>query len=595
MKRIGLLIGIAAFLAATLPGLAQQDTEPQETKEHRDARMKWWRDAKFGLFIHWGVYSVPAGTYQGEQVPGIGEWIMLRGKIPVDEYRAYAKDFNPVKYDPEFWAELAREAGMKYVVITSKHHDGFALYDSQVTDWDIAGASPYGKDLLAPLVKAVKNRGLKMGFYYSQAQDWNHPGGAKSGMKEGEGWDDKHKGDFDKYLREIACPQTREILSNYDLDILWWDTPQWMTPERAALLHPLLKLRPNIITNNRLGGNFKGDTDTPEQHIPATGIPGRDWEVCMTMNGTWGYKSYDNDWKPTDDLIQKLVDIVSKGGNFLLNIGPKPDGTIPQPSIDRLRAVGKWLDVNGEAIYATTASPTRRPAWGRITTRVAEDEASTTLYLHVFDWPADGVLPVPVSNEVSECHLLADPARIFETENAADEGVAVRLTGKAPDAISSTVVLKIKGKPQAVSTVIKPAADGSLTLEAAEADIHNVFGTDAKLEPKDGKAMNIGFWTDPRVKVSWATRIGRKGSYELVARLASSQASAFTLEAGAGKQRVETPSTGNYETFSEVPLGKIELDEGAAEITIVPEKAKWKPINLRRLILRPVSAEKDAG
>ncbi|MCD6346685.1 MAG: alpha-L-fucosidase, partial [Bacteroidales bacterium] len=193
-----------------------------ETTAQRDARMEWWREARFGLFIHWGVYSVPAGTYNGERIKGIGEWILNRAQIPLAEYKAYAKDFNPVKYDPKAWVKMAKDAGMKYIVITSKHHDGFALFDSKVTDWDIVDASPYGKDLLKPLVKAAKREGLKIGFYYSQAQDWTHPGGAKSGYKEGEYWDKAQAGSFDDYLENIAYPQVEEILTNYDIDILWW-------------------------------------------------------------------------------------------------------------------------------------------------------------------------------------------------------------------------------------------------------------------------------------------------------------------------------------------------------------------------------------
>jgi alpha-L-fucosidase len=260
MKRTmtaGTLLGLAALLL--MPLLAAQAAE---TPGERDERMRWWRDAKFGLFIHWGVYAVPAGTYNGRQVPGIGEWIMRRGPIPVAEYRAYAKQFNPVKYDPEAWAALAQEAGMKYIVITSKHHDGFALFDSKVTDWDIVDATPYKKDVVAPLANAARKRNLKFGLYYSQAQDWTHPGGAKSGLKEGEGWDEVHKGSFDDYLQKIAVPQVREILTNVKPDILWWDTPTWMTRPRAEPLNALLSLRPGVITNNRLQRPSFGQSNT---------------------------------------------------------------------------------------------------------------------------------------------------------------------------------------------------------------------------------------------------------------------------------------------------------------------------------------------
>ena len=266
-----------ACLMAGLLAVLSVHGETTETPQQRDARMAWFRAAKFGMFIHCGVYAVPAGTYQGQQIPSIGEWIMLNGKIPVAEYRAFARQFNPVKYDPNAWAALAKEAGMKYIVITAKHHDGFALFPSDVTDWDVADATPYKKDLIWALAKATRRQGLKFGTYYSQAQDWTHPGGGKSRHKEGEGWDEAHKGSFDAYLQKIAVPQTHEILTRIKPDILWWDTPAWMTTERAKPLHDLIALRPGLITNNRLGGDFKGDTETPEQHIPATGFKDRDW------------------------------------------------------------------------------------------------------------------------------------------------------------------------------------------------------------------------------------------------------------------------------------------------------------------------------
>lgn len=439
-------IAILVALAATGPVVAQAYS--QETKAQRDARMKWWREARFGMFIHWGVYSVPAGTYKGRRIPDLGEWIMKNGQIPLAEYRQYAQQFNPVKYDPEAWAELAKEAGMKYIVITSKHHEGFALFPSDASEWNIVDASPYGKDLIRPLAEAARARGLRFGLYHSHAQDWTNPGGATA-RETGHNWDPAQDGDFDEYLERVAKPQIKEILSRYNLDILWWDTPFQMNPTKAARFLPLLEPYPDLICNDRLNyGPPKGDFDTPEQRVPATGIDG-DWETCMPINRTWGYKSYDNDWKSTETLLRNLIDIASKGGNYLLNVGPKADGTIPEESIERLREMGKWLDVNGEAIYATTASPTDRPTWGRITKRVAAD--ATTLYLHVFDWPADGKLPVAVTNDVKSCYLLANPERKFEVKNAHVGGLVVQLAGDAPDSIASVVVLNLDGKPRVLT------------------------------------------------------------------------------------------------------------------------------------------------
>ena len=407
-----------------------------ETSAQRDARMAWWHEAKFGLFIHWGVYAVPAGKY-GDKT-SYGEWIMNSAKIPVAEYKGYARQFNPVKYDPALWVKTAKDAGMRYIVITSKHHDGFALYPSDASDWDIADATPYQKDLLGPLVKAAKAEGLKIGFYYSQSQDWNNPGGAKSGFKEGEGWDDAHKGDYDAYLKNIAVPQTREILTRYPIDILWWDTPMHMTPERAAPLAALTSLRPGLIMNNRLGGGFSGDTATPEQFVPVTGYPG-DWETCMTLNNHWGYNAYDQNWKSSTDLIRKLADICAKGGNFLLNVGPTAEGEFPPACVERLQEVGRWLRVNGEAIYGTTRGPFPYLSWGVATRK------GGTLYLHVFEWPKDGQLRVPLNNPPRSATLLASGTKL-SVKRAAGR-LTIEIPAAAPDAADSVVALEIDGEP----------------------------------------------------------------------------------------------------------------------------------------------------
>jgi len=436
-----LLCGVAAPSVANENSPAVQKTPADSVLAAADdaasrADMGWWREARFGMFIHWGVYSVPAGTYHGRKIPGIGEWIMLKAKIPVAEYRQFAKEFNPVKYDADAWVRLAKEAGMKYIVITSKHHDGFALFDSKATDWDVVDATPYGKDLLRPLEQACKRHGMRLGFYYSQDQDWTHPGGSKSGYKEGECWDPAQKGDFDQYLREIAVPQVREILSGYDIDVLWWDTPRWMTEERAALFLPLLDLRPGIMWNNRLCRGIKGCFGTPEQRIPDRGLD-YDWETCMTMNHTWGYKSFDQDWKSTETIIRNLVDIASKGGNYLLNVGPTKEGLIPEPSVKRLHEIGQWMKVNGEAIYGTTASPFARPAWGRYTKKPG------VLYAHVFQWPAIGTLEIPLKDvNIKSVQLLTVDGPVDLVHRRTAKGIEIDVTEKCPDPIPSVVVIE---------------------------------------------------------------------------------------------------------------------------------------------------------
>ena len=582
---------VLTLLQGTAPGAWAADSAPSAPAAaedpRRDARMKWWRQARFGMFIHWGVYAVPAGTFQGKPIEGIGEWIMLRGKVPVADYRAFAREFNPVKYDPESWAALAQAAGMKYVVITSKHHDGFALYDSKVTDWDVAQATPYKKDLLAPLARAARKRGLKFGLYYSQAQDWTHPGGAKRGHDDGKGWDPAHEGKFDEYLQKIARPQTEEILTRFKPDILWWDTPYLMTPERASVLQPLVAARPMLITNNRLGGGFKGDSDTPEQFIPATGMPGRDWEVCMTMNDTWGYKSYDHNWKSTEDLIRKLSDIVSKGGNFLLNVGPTAEGEIPAPSIERLKEVGRWMKVNGEAIYGTTASPFAKLAWGRSTSKLRKDGG--TLYLHVFDWPQDGRLVVPgLRSQVKSAALLATRQKVKAQPGA--DGVVLELPGQAPDPIATVIKVELGSPLDVVKIWPRQSEGGSVSLTAIEADIHNVLGTDARVESRRGPAY-VGNWGDARAWVGWKFRIDKPGTFEVVADLASGGPGTLQLALGDQKVTAPLPATGGVEKYQPVKLGQLQISApGEHDLALRPEAKAWSPVNLRSVTLTPTTA-----
>jgi len=580
--RLKLLAASLAVLASTSPMARALEGDPyaNETPAQRDTRMAWWREAKFGMFIHWGVYAVPAGTYDGRKIDGIGEWIMLNGKIPVDRYRAYAKEFHPVKYDPAAWAALAKEAGMRYMVITAKHHDGFALFPSDASDWDIADATPWKKDLIAPLADAARSHGLKFGLYYSQAQDWTHPGGAKAGAEDGGGWDDAQKGRFDDYLDRIAAPQVREILTRYQPDVLWWDTPHLMNDARAAKLAGLLPLKPGIIHNNRLGGGYKGDTETPEQHIPATGFPGRDWETCMTMNDTWGFKSYDQNWKPLSTLITHLVDIASKGGNYLLNVGPTAEGEIPAESVKLLREVGTWMKVNGESIYGSHASPFRKLPWGRCTSKPGG--ADTLLYLHVLEWPADGKLTLPgLRNPVKSASLLADGNAL--SVGTSETGPVINLPAKAPDPVCSTLKVLIQGPADVAETPILPDKEGSIRLLPEDA----LCEGEVKAEGH-GEKSNIGFWINPKDSVSWSLRAGQDGKYDVQVEASAPDDGSVLLIQGIGKLAYSIPKTGAFETYQSTKVGEVSLTKGARiTLTLRPVADGWHPVNVRKVELIP--------
>ena len=456
---------VVALLVAVSVTAQTNQTDKIETKEQRDARMAWWRDAKFGLFIHWGVYSVPAGFYHDQPVHGIGEWIMNRGKIPMAEYQQFAKQFNPVKFNADDWVKAAKDAGMKYIVITSKHHDGFAMFDTKASPWNIVQATPYGKDPLKDLAAACRKYGIKLGFYYSQAQDWNNGGAVglnSMGTNAPPRWDAGMKTNMDEYIDKIAVPQVKELCSNYGEfpDIIWWDTPRDMNPERAKKIYDAVHaLRPNVILNNRLGGGIKGDTETPEQKIPAKGYPGRNWETCMTLNDTWGFKKGDNHWKSTTVLIRNLCDIASKGGNYLLNVGPTSEGLIPQPSLDRLAEIGRWMQINGEAIYGSSTTcfgdelgePVKaKDGYGSDTmVSSANDWRCTTkagkIYLLIFKWPTSQKFDLAgLQSKVTKAYLLTD-RKDLKVEQT-DAGVTISLPAEAPDKITSVVCLEIADK-----------------------------------------------------------------------------------------------------------------------------------------------------
>lgn len=397
-----------------------------------EERIKWFHQARFGMFIHWGLYSIPAR----------GEWVMYVERIPKEEYAELAKQFNPRKFNADAWAALAKEAGAKYMVLTTRHHDGFCLFDSKVSDFTSVKTAAK-RDFVAEYVEAARRAGLKVGFYYSLL-DWRF-----------EGYHDpKAHPESAKAMVEQAHAQVKELMTNYGkIDILWYDggwvpgIPHgeetanfWRASELNAIVR---ELQPHIIINNRSG--LQEDLDTPEQHVTAS-APGRGWESCMTMGDScgWGYIHNNPNFKTVTQLIQYLVTAAAGEGNYLLNVGPKPDGTIRKEEQDRLRAIGKWLSINGESIYGSERCPFGAGMLGLTTAK------GNNAYLHIFRWPKQGELSIPgIKNEIKSATVLATGQQAIIERGSNCRTFFKGLPKTPPDKHDTVIKLVLDGKPEA--------------------------------------------------------------------------------------------------------------------------------------------------
>ena len=426
-----------------------------ETAAEHDAHMQWWRNARFGMFIHWGLYAVPAGTWNGKT--GYGEWIRTSAQIPLEKYDSFVPQFNPVNLNADEWVKTARDAGMKYIVITSKHHDGFCMFNTKQTRFNIM-STPFQRDPMKELAAACRKYGLKFCFYYS-IMDWHHPDYLP--RREWETSRAVADAQYDRYVSYMKA-ELKELLTQYgDIGVLWFDgewESTWNQTRGLDLYYYVKSLQPSIIINNRVGagrldmegltkqGMFGGDFGTPEQQIPPTGMPGTDWETCMTMNDHWGYNSHDKSFKSSKEIIRMLTDIASKGGNLLLNVGPTAQGTFPKESIDRLRDVGKWMELNSESIYGTSASPLNSTPWGRCT--IKQTKAGFRLYLHVFDWPSNGQLTVEgCLNKVNKAFILSNSKHPTLKTGRLNDAITIALPKTMPDTVNTVIVLDFKGEP----------------------------------------------------------------------------------------------------------------------------------------------------
>jgi len=582
-----------------------QTTQGREAKlSPREETRQWFREAKFGMFIHWGLYALL----------GKGEWIRTVDQIPEEEYAKLVPRFNPKKFDPDEWADLARRAGMKYMVVTTKHHDGFCMFDAHNTDWKVT-RTPYGRDVIAQLVRAFEEKGLRVGFYYS-ILDWHHDDYLPRLEWEAEkrpaaGHDVM---DYVRYMRE----HLRQLLTEYRPApfVLWYDGGWMNKPEElggAETNAMARQLKPDILINDR---HFtKEDLVTPEQRIPPTGLRDENgepvlWEACITMTSHWwGYDKHEKVYKTPDFLIRMLIDIVSKGGNLLLNVGPKPDGTIQQEFVDRLKAIGQWMDKYSEAIYGTTASPFNLlPFYGRVTTK------DHNLYVHVFEWPGDCAIRLPnLANEVKQAYLLEPDRPPLEFARSGADWV-LRLPRKALNKVASVLVVGLDGPPQVEPMVLRPDARGVFDLPVLYGFLDGPHGMRIRYESRDG-LIHAGNWINPRDSLEWTFEVPEAGDYQVWLNYAveSGQGGSKVefivngeevpliapnglvfgvgagaqVAAGAERQVCQTRSTGGR--FRRRKAVLVRLQQGTNTLKVmVPSIKKEKGMDLRGVTLKPV-------
>lgn len=565
----------------------------------RDQRMAWWREARFGMFIHWGLYSGAGGAWDGKVYPQhYAEWIQHWAAVPCAEYARQMKPlFAPDPGVTDTWADLAKETGMRYAVMCAKHHEGFTLFNSSA-EYSRSNAvtggtniSPPGRDMAKEFTDSMRSRGLRAGFYYSLL-DWQHPDAYEMALPAyPKPTHPRNHAEYIKYVRG----HVDELLTNYGpLSTIWFD---YSDRERqgekwgaAQLLADMREKQPQIVVNNRLFEgleNKNGDYGTPEKYVPPTGLPGMDWEVNHTLNESYGYSTHDTHWKDTKTVVRLLCDIVSKGGNLLLNIGPDSRGRVPDEAQKTLRGVGAWMKVNSEAIYATTASPFARLPWGRATQKPG------ALYLMLFDWPEDGRLIVPMKGAVKSARLLGREGALAFGKSKREGGrLEVKLPEKPVHSACSVVKLELVGGVDATAFVAFPGSDGVLTLLPHDAALEGPSIRVEMVGAIEDVKYNIGYWLDPSATASWPIGIGagQEGEYVVRAELGCADASAgatMKLETPGGVLEFKVPATGGWQQYRVVELGNVKLPAGEHKLVL---RAMNKPgeavVNVRGVWLK---------
>lgn len=612
-----LVMALAPALLAEESARAPLFEELLPKREEVDARLGWWREARFGMFVHWGVYSGLSGSWNGTKYGGYAEHIQRMAKIPIPVYhKEVAGKFNPAEFNADEWIKLAKQAGMAYFIITAKHHDGFAMYDSKVSEANIVKATPFARDPMKELKAACQKHGIKFGFYYSHAFDWgeenapgndwdfNNPGGDKT--RDTKEWWVAYPEFLPKarkYVDEKSIPQIRELIAKYDPDIMWFDTPSKLPPEEnRRILDAVRKAKPSMVVNGRLlrsssgnGGDYLSTCDRPAEFPPQAG----DWEGIPTTNESYGYNANDRSHKPAAHFIQLLAKSTARGGNMLMNIGPMGTGAIDPADTSILRGIGKWWAINGESIRGTTRTPLAPQAWGESTRK------GNRLYLHVFHWPTDGKLVLGgLKTEVGKTWLLADPGSPLSFSRSGMD-LTVNVSNKAPDVADSVLVVECSGEPSGDPVRLLSSKVPADTLHVFDANLIGKlrFGPGKK---KDDVALN---WKTADDAVVWPVRLNETASYEVVINYDASKAAKTSkvVEGDVGKE-TSRGGLGAGGTFAvrigtrefvgkvkqgnqvEESLGKITLNPGKHDIRLQAVDITGEELmNPRKIILKPVT------
>jgi len=573
----------------------------KESMKTHESRVAWWRDARFGMFIHWGIYSLPGGEWKGKKVDGYAEHLMRKEKIPRAEYLELAHQFNPVKFNADLWVKTAKEAGMRYLIITAKHHDGFAMFNSQVSDYNVVKQTAWHHDPMADLSAACKKYGIKFGFYYSHAFDWEHPDapgndwdyhnpGGDLNLFGGRDWYDLHPELLPKavnYVNQKAIPQIKELLTMYHPDILWFDTPQKLPlSENIRILKAIRETDPNVVVNGRLArgandlnlGDYKNTADRPAEFFPVEG----DWEAIPTTNESYGYSKFDKSHKPVSFFIQLLAKSASRGGNLLMNIGPMGDGEFAPEDMHILKGIGEWMSKNSSSIYQTTKTPLPFQSWG-VSTR-----KGSLLYLHVFNWPANGNLIVGgLKSNVAKAYLLTDPDKKplnFKRIDPLDMSISVAV--QAPDKINTVIVLETKGNIETDAVRLASSTIDNHFL-AFDAELTGKFGFG------DGKTTHyyIEGWSKMEQFVSWDFRLLQPATFKVVLKYLADKTDEGTYELKLGDlvKKGEAASSEKEEVKTE-DIGEVSLKAGANLLEIKPVEIKKAALmKLLEVQLIPVS------